>query len=45
MPLSNNELRNASLRYAAVQKRTITEARSLGFQTAFLCHSHKIKSW
>lgn len=41
MPLSINELRNASLRYTAIQKRTIVEARSLGFQTAFLCHSHK----
>lgn len=41
MPISNTELRNASYRFSAAKTRTLTEARSQGLQTAFLCHSHK----
>jgi TIR domain len=41
MPISINEIRNASSRFATVKKQTINEARASGMQTAFLCHSHK----
>lgn len=35
-----NSIRKAG-RYTTTKARTLTEARPLGFKTAFLCHSHK----
>lgn len=41
MPISIDTLRSASTRSGfAKSARTLTEARSLGVRTAFLCHSH-----
>src|SRR5579864_2932935 len=41
MPLSIERLRQASSRYAfAKTAGSLTEARSLGLRSAFLCHSH-----
>jgi len=39
VPLSIEELRSASARRSA-EALTLTEARSLGLKTVFLCHSH-----
>lgn len=40
MPITINTLRNAANRYVAVKARTLTEARSQGLQSVFICHSH-----
>jgi hypothetical protein len=41
MPISIDALRSASSRASFVKSaQTLTEARSLGLQTVFLCHSH-----
>lgn len=40
MPITIDALRNAAYRSRAVTARTLTEARTQGFQTVFLCHSH-----
>lgn len=40
MPITIDALRNAALRYKAGRARTLTEARTQGLQTVFLCHSH-----
>jgi len=40
MPITIDALRNAANRSQAVRARTLTEARTQGLQTVFLCHSH-----
>lgn len=41
MPISIDKLREASTRYRVTKSAsTLTEARSLGLRSAFLCHSH-----
>ena len=41
MPISINRLREASSRYSLQKSASsLTEARSLGHRSAFLCHSH-----
>ena len=40
MPVSYSQMRQASARAAGQSYRTLTEARSAGRRTAFLCHSH-----
>lgn len=41
MPISTEKLREASSRYVfAKSASSLTEARSLGLRSAFLCHSH-----
>lgn len=40
MPISYQQLRQASLRGTRQDFRTISEAKSAGWRTAFLCHSH-----
>jgi TIR domain-containing protein len=40
MTITTEALREASTRYKSMRARTLTEARALGLQTVFLCHSH-----
>jgi hypothetical protein len=41
MPLSVDVLRSAAARAVGPAVRSLSEARSLGAKTAFLCHSHR----
>lgn len=40
MTITIEALRSAGTRYKAMRARTLTEARTQGLQTVFLCHSH-----
>lgn len=40
MPIRIETLRSAATRYRATQAKSLTEARTQGLQTVFLCHSH-----
>ena len=40
MPISVDALRSAGRRVVGPAVRSLSEARSVGFKTAFLCHSH-----
>ena len=41
MPITIDTLRNASYRSRMVAARTLSEAKTRGLKTVFLCHSHK----
>jgi hypothetical protein len=41
MPINVNVLRSAAARGVGPAVRTLSEARSVGAKTAFLCHSHR----
>lgn len=41
MPINTRTLKSASYRRSGIFAGSITEARSKGIKTAFLCHSHK----
>lgn len=40
MPIRIETLRTAATRYRGTQAKSLTEARTQGLQTVFLCHSH-----
>ena len=44
MPIRIDALRSAAYRIRRSAARTLTEAKSLGMATAFLCHSHEDES-
>lgn len=41
MPIRIDTLRSAATRYRATLAKSLTEARTQGLQTVFLCHSHR----
>lgn len=45
MPLHRDSLRSAGHTYQAQRARSLTEAKSFGMRTGFLCHSHKDRDY